>query len=163
MSKVLVFLLLMVFCALACELEELPATPVPTATATAASQRVSLGVGLADFENKFDGMTFEFHQLDDGTARWMASQDHIIVEVSGPRTALQKATVVLSTENVLAVMTLADAFLDVAVHGWVGGLDWMSDNMDRAIDRAVATSFRNKLIGMEFTFGGSLMLTVEAR
>ena len=39
----------------------------------------------------------------------------------------------------------------------------MSDNMDKAIDRAVATSFRNKLIGMEFTFGGDLMLTVEAR
>ena len=59
MSKVFVSLLLLVFCALACELEELPptptprpATPVPT---TAPAQPVpTLGVSLRTIEGLFD-------------------------------------------------------------------------------------------------------------
>ena len=161
-------------------------TPLPTATATSGStkyvpsgpfahrptptakprliRRVGLGAGLTDFEKKFGGMTFEYARLADGTDRWMASQDHVVIEVIGPKASVHKATLAVAMDNVLVVTTLSVAFLEVAAPGWEeDGLDWMAANMERAVDEPVATSHQNKLIGMDVSPLGLLILTIEAR
>ena len=94
----------------------------------------------------------------------MASEDDVIIEVIGPDRDLYKATLIIAAENVMYVMLMSKYFLEVSVPGWEEGIYWMVDNMDRSIDRAVATSVGRRLVGMELSsVTGLFTLVVEAR
>ena len=140
-------------------------TPAPTRVVSTPTPRpIGLGVSLADIKDTFGGMTFEHHPLADGRDRWMASNetDGIIVEAIGPRGSLQQATLAMPVDNALTLTVLVTAFLETVLPRWESGVEWVSDNLVKAVGKEVTTRVGRATIKMEVYEWGSLTLVVKS-
>ena len=129
------------------------ATPRPTATPTPVPQ--GIGPTRREILSVFqEFMSFESSPLNDGTERWMGSDDTSLVEVIGPASRPYKVSMIFSTAdagaaavNVLLFMAAVDPERADA------GLDWVSNNVGSARAGETPTT----------TIGGVVYSLQEAR
>ena len=106
-------------------------------------------------------MTFEYHP-EFWSGSLANTGEYLIIEVSGPEQALQKAVLSdLADDLDFRVLGL---FLDATVPGWgeAGLAQWMADSVDRALNRTVTTRVGTVLVSLTLTDYGSMLLKVEA-
>ena len=125
---------------------------------------MGVGVSFRQFERTFD-LGYQHDKLQ-GREFWTGDNgEWLSVELEGPSQDLEVARITVDTLDV-DVGTVFDAlvlFLGVVLPGReMDAIDWVSENVERAVGDAVATSYGRKLLGLEY-LGRYLTLTVEAR
>ena len=138
--------------------------PVPPPTPTSTPEPKTIGVSLADFEEKFGGMSFYYAATNSGRDRWMAVTEYVFIELRGSSQSLEQATMLVSTENSLATATIVSEFLDTAAPGWEAGLDWVNDHSEEATQGLVDTMVEGLKVELLLDLDTeNLMLVVEGR
>ena len=130
-------------------------TPTPVRAST------GLRVSLNDIQDHYAGLAFEYHQLSDGRDRWMATGDDILVEVIGPKSSPQEASVFVSLDSPLFVAMIVADFLELMAPDWEGGMDWVDKHAIEALSRDITTQHSNYTFTMGVTPGLGL-LSLEA-
>jgi hypothetical protein len=139
-------------------------TPMPRPTPTSTPTPKGLGVSFSDFEEAFDGLTFDYTPLNDGRGRWMATSEGIVVDVVGSRRSVEQATLALPAGNAIAMSGFIVRFFEVAAPGWDTGLEWVGNNFEEALWTDVHTTVGDRVVSMSVPEQhGLLWITVTPR
>ena len=106
---------------------------------TAVQRATGIDLSLADFEDLFPGLKFEYAPLNNGKDRWMATSEVHIVEVIGPARSLEQASIFVGLEDVAAALLVIGAFVDLVAPNWNDGIEWVGEHAMEAADRTITT------------------------
>ena len=127
--------------------------PIPTAVPTATPTTYGLGLALADFENRYGGLTFVYSQLQDGRDRWLAEGEGVIVEVTGPQQSLEEAYIILAADNPVFLQLMVEGFIELVAPSWTGGVEWVGENGLAAMDNKLTTRHGSYTFTLSVTMG----------